>query len=759
MELEILKHYINGTLIEEPIGFDGLKTKIKRGAYHGISAELSVGTLQFYNAAADIISAAYHAGIDTELTYRVVAEGDIEIYSGVIDLSTYSVTENDSRKISVKVGEIGVKTTFNNRSETEVDLNSTKTFSGLELAHKPTWRRLRIPEKSIVYTNQMKARGNVVWQQDTTPSGRFHLGDDYSHFWVNITTTGVNQLEEFGECTIMPDIADSIGGDYIGGKTIGDYYQPFFAKNASWNEKYGVGSKYSCHIKGTFKFEFLSSLFTNSPVSGIQEMTCCLALIKGDTTFGYVYADFHPIMQTSAVTLTNSNRSCSFTIDWELQNCEYQKLYLGLFMRNRNFYDVAGVYRVYNNQPECRATIYDGSFIEMRLTSQNKAKTIDADMLPVHEAANTIVEIISDNQLQVKSDWLGRPDSVVYPTQPPVGGGVAPCGGGAAKAITNGYKIRGLYSDADNQRNMPMSFKDYIEAMDALDCIGWGFVDEDGKTLLRIERWDWFYRPNVILRIDGVNETTRAIDPERVPTQLQIGYKKYTSNEDINAIDSIHSERTFTSGIKAVSKQISKLCKWIADNYSIEETRRKAIDTSTEEFKYDENIFVFELKCGYNGGYVSYSVATDSIEQASGFAYNAEIYNARISPRRMAERWRSFLASMCSSSAFNLTSGKVNYTASYKTKPSQFFSYGWQRYLDAPESGVLAENASIPNDTPKMHAETLKFKYPLTFAQYAAIKSDPYGIVVVDGVEGWIKEMTFDFSNGETEFTIIPKFE
>ena len=75
MDLTKLKHYliINGVRnqIDEPIGFDGLKTTIKRNEYHGISAEVSVGTLSFYNTpsfkAADIIHAAYNNDIDTEI--------------------------------------------------------------------------------------------------------------------------------------------------------------------------------------------------------------------------------------------------------------------------------------------------------------------------------------------------------------------------------------------------------------------------------------------------------------------------------------------------------------------------------------------------------------------------------------------------------------------------------------------------------------------------------------------------------------------
>ena len=116
--------------------------------------------------------------------------------------------------------------------------------------------------------------------------------------------------------------------------------------------------------------------------------------------------------------------------------------------------------------------------------------------------------------------------------------------------------------------------------------------------VVRVERWHWFYRSDVVLSINNPNKKTRKIDNDLVITSLNIGYKKYTTSEDINSNDNFHSERTYTSNTTAVSQDKSKLCKFIADNYAIEETRRAkdSID-EYEEFKYDENVFVFAL-CG-----------------------------------------------------------------------------------------------------------------------------------------------------------------
>ena len=79
MELTKLTHTLTiggiSHVIDEPIGFDGLKTKISRGTYHGVSAEVSVSKLEFYNNggrnAATLIRDAYNTDIDTEIAYTV----------------------------------------------------------------------------------------------------------------------------------------------------------------------------------------------------------------------------------------------------------------------------------------------------------------------------------------------------------------------------------------------------------------------------------------------------------------------------------------------------------------------------------------------------------------------------------------------------------------------------------------------------------------------------------------------------------------
>lgn len=767
MDLTKLQHYlvIDGVrnAIDEPIGFDGLKTTIKRGDYHGISAEVSVGTLEFYNTAlqkgADIISAAYNSNIDTEIGYLVTDKDGVEVYSGVVDLATYSEKTGDCKKISCKVGEVGIKTTFNNRTETEVDLNRTTTIDGVAIKSGIKQLRLKIPARSVVYTNLMQSRGAVVWDKDNAAQGAdFHLADDVSHQWINIPITASPVLHEFGEQMLQPYVvygsSDAKPSDpRVGDKVICDFGNLLFEKGSGFDEKYGSSSSYDIEMDITVTVELGSPLFINSPAGGIKEFVADLVLVDGATTMKAPIESSTYVAHSGQQTYTNDARSKTFSIKTTLTNVKKQKLALGLSMRNRNFYDDnVGVHNYYNAASSVKVTIKEGSYIRMSLLSKSTTKDVYADMIMVHNAFNRIVECISENQLQCKSDYYKTPNS--YDASG------ASCGSGGLKVITNGYKIRGLYSDGETERNMPLSFKDMVEAMDTQDCIGWGFVEENGKLVVRVEQWHWFYKNDVILTINNPKEKTRAIDPDWLITSLKIGYKKYTTNEDINAVDSIHSERTFTSQIKSVSNAKEKLCKFIADNFAIEEMRRKAMDANTEEYKYDENIFIFEVQCGNGGGSrFSYVIVTGRAKNVKNITNANEMYNMALSPRRMAQNWAWRMATFNSSSPMEMTKGTVNYKAEFGSKYSTTVSPPYYTYYLNTPSQVIAEDEAISNSNPLFRAETLKIEYPITISQYQAIKRNPYGIIVVDGEKYWLKEMRFSFKNGKAEFTLIPKNE
>ena len=756
-----LKHTINGIEILEPIGFDGLKTTIKRHDYHGMSAEVSVGTLEFSGEAASIIHDAYNTDIDTELNYVVTDEYGTVIYTGMIDLSTYDEHSGDYFTVSCKVGEVGVKTIFNNRTSTEVDLNATKTIDGDSFAHIPLWRNNTIPFKTIRYINEHKQLTSTTYTQEPATGNELILPDDFSYAWLNLAldTAGRN---EFGSMQPLFHMAKT--QEYA--NVIG-YADPFYSGG---NTAADGESLITIEVLFNMSIVFTSPPFTNQ--NGTKRLDI------------YPIVNFNgnnrqlpgPIKGTQ---ITNDNYSTPQNIyharSYTVKMSELNSLYVGLEFDNQN----GGL----NNPAGFKLTINEGSYIRMRLDSQAK-DMVKAETILVHEALNKITESISNNQLTVKSDLYSRCDSVVNarPYQSPF------FGDGALKAITNGYKIRGLYSDATNERNMPLSFKNMIEALDAIDCIGWGFSQEGEQLYIRVENWEWFYQNKPLLTINDAKEKQRKVNNDLVITELNIGYKKYTTAEDVSSIDNIHSERTFTTTTKAITKSQSKLCNFIADNYAIEETRRAALfKDAGEEFKYDENIFIFALagRPAGAGKFANYFIPADIVANSSSLLNTpSEVYNAKISPMRNAFRWINRLFCLSGLKPFKLTKGTVNYLAAFKTLSNGEWVYLPDHMNDIPvleestSGGVKydpqnAENTPLcetyheasPHCTHQgdyniprvIKAEELIIKYPITFSQYKAIMANPYGIITVDGEECWLKEMTYSFFKDEAELKLIPK--
>lgn len=689
------------TTIEEPIGFDDLKMTIKRHDYHGMGAEVSLGNLEFYGNAIGIIESAYSSGIDSEVIYEVFAGSDV-IYRGQLDLSTYSTKLGDYKSISVKVGEIGAKTTFNNRTDKEVDVDDPKTIDGNAVT-APDWLTLEVPSKHLLYTN-------YATQSSNTSTGTFEVTKRLKrNVFIPI---GNNWITEFGSVTNPNAYAI---------ENVSEASPQYIAGNDHVS-RYGQNTQMLLQIR-------LLATMTFDPVP-----------YGGMVSYQIIARDSGGTVITSQVYNSNYPLEIDAWLSGYLSASGTVKYYIRL-----TFNDPSAVEVSYN----ANVTVKKGSYVKMKMLDNLTNNKSETKMILVKDALNVVSHAISENALDVKSDWYE------YASTP---------GGGALKALTNGYKIRDLYTDGINKRNMPISFKDLIQSLDALDCVGWGFSRESNVDYVRVERWDWFYKSDVVLTLKNVAEIQVDVDPDRIPTELQIGYKKYATQDQYNSIDSPHGVRDFINSIKAVSKKITQECDFIADNYAIEETRRARKDMSeTEESTYDENIFVFELvKVGdyYDIGHTALN--------AENVGNTDEFINAKLTPRHMAARWADYIFATNNTTPFRFTTGEINYQATFAVIPEYWTDgmldvYSLRPFVADP-SVAQAENADIAYTHAKFQAEKITFSYPLSIAEYKSVLANPYGLIRLtdndDNVikEGWILDFKYKLEDGMADFTLIAKY-
>lgn len=694
-----LKHYINNREIDEPVGFDSLKMVMKRGEYHGMSAEVSEQTLEFYGRAADMIHDAYNTDIDTELRYIVMSDGT-EVYNGVIDLSTYEEQRSQYYSVSCKVGEVGVKTTFNNRADTEVSINGEDGIDGNTIV-APTEIDTVIQPIPILYTNK--------WVCDKELS-KTHKEHEFTI--IPILKTSAN---EFGEHKLgsSSEINIQTGSNPI----------PIFDTDED-HPTYDV----EIRLKGIITIKYAN------PPSLVNEH---VTLYAGNKVV-QLYSGEHDIDYTFKITNYSGELYIYIDADGGRGGAEDHE--------------------VADMSVSVTLSLTTDSYYKTTYLDDNYGDNTISPTTLIGNAIDCISQKIAG--IHTYSDWY-KADfaSNSY-------------GGGGLRAITSGYKLRNA-KDNFTKRDVFVSFKDIIQALSALDCIGWCFSEKNNESCIRVERWDWFYKTgNPILRITSPNEIKTTVDMSYIVSELQIGYKKYTSNEDIASIDSVHTERTYMSNLKAVQSVKQALCGFIADPYAIELTRRKANEYDVSDWKYDENIFLLEIwhyREREQWGNGVFAAGDNASNLLTGFTLNASL-----SPRRNAERWKDFVFFANKKSDLVFSSGTGNYEGAYSndTKPSSvaaslneiyrpadtvgdvIHEYPTYDYVELP---LIRENQPIAYKDRIFKAETLSFKYPLTISQYKAIKANPYGLIEVDGIQGWIKEFTYTFNTGEAEFKLIPK--
>lgn len=697
------------TTIQEPIGFDSLKVQISRHDYHGMGAESSMDALEFYGNAINIIRNAYATDIDSSIVYDVF-DGSTVIYTGKLDLSTYKELRGDYHSISCQVGEIGAKTTFNNRTDTAIDLDDPKTVDGEEVI-APEWLELHIPKKSLLYTNFLKQTSD----QRQPESGTIGIDSRVNrHVYLPIGETLNN---EFGQIQQPYPFA-----------TDDPYNQdPQYTTDSDFEKKYGSNTIMHIDIK-------LSAIMYIDPAPSEQSVSVGFMLHAKDEDGNTLSGPYF---------FGGGMGEIEFEVELhgDLAASGGVKFFIELLFSQVGSYALP--YDIY-------FMVQKGTYVKMTMYDTLEDDNIRTKMLLPFQALQTVTRAISENDLDIVSDWYVSMLS-------------ANPGGGALKAITNGYKIRGLFSDEENKRNMPLSFKDLIQSLDAQDCIGWGFAKESDMDVVRIERWDWFYQDTLLMELSNVAEINIEVDTNRIPTELQIGYKKYATQDQYNSIESPHGKRTFVSGIKAISKALMKESEFIADNYAIEETRRARTQVSeTEETSYDESIFVFELIriSAQETYYAIGHTATD----ATNVGRASEFINAKLTPRHMASRWRDFLFSTNNNTPFRFTSGEINYRASFGVYPETQTDQGRTIKSLRPFSltDPQVESDDITHTPAKFKAEKISFSYPLTIGQYNIIKNTPYGIIRVNDAsgnsyDGWILDFKYTFQDGMADFTLIAK--
>ena len=302
------------------------------------------------------------------------------------------------------------------------------------------------------------------------------------------------------------------------------------------------------------------------------------------------------------------------------------------------------------NQEYKLTTLKDSSYITIDGVSVFEETQTDGVM--VYEAFDQIINHITGLTGRFKSDYFGRTDL-----------GYAADGAGALRLLAKGKNIRGFpfkdQSEVDfasflqglltvtSIEGSPVfaSFDDLIKGFSDIDTITYGFKEENGVTVVRVEPIEYFYDSDIALTLENVTGLRKKAIADKYITTLNIGYQHWTGQKDIGTLLEINSDRQYYTGLTQIDQEETHLSSLVTGSYAIESTRRLSRTSTTKDGQYDDKTFcisVLRNNDPIGSDYISESnenvISSNNISDING------IYNLRLSPARNMIRWGRVLA-------------------------------------------------------------------------------------------------------------------
>jgi len=739
------------TQIDDPRGWQDVTVNITRDSdWHGIFFGYSFNKLEFYGEGASLIKEEYEArGVDGDMGLRIEfqcnEEGQYDtFYEGQLAFDQFSDTCGTECIVSVGLEDKNDIMKLRNNYEQRVDLNSNIAFDETTVLTDYDYLNfdLEVPSRGI----PQKTSG----ESD---------GTDF-----NIDETPVRLINSLGTFIfIRPSLVVNVKEEIVQSDMAGTslYYvspaQPLQPTNLSplltlktqkscYNELFN----YTIRLKGTVKEQAPASREIDIFAIVNQGQTATSVddpyLNRIQIVFGQFVGGGVQSSNVFDVTITGQVLLEANPTGDSPYYGDKISAFISLYTNLGNPGNPPNWFVDIEWDPETSVDIQTVSQCDPTL----------AKSYLINEAISRTVESITNNRIRFYSTFFGRTTSQPYSILNET------CAG--AFAISNGLNIRRRLLTDGTQPGFFVTLKQLFEELKAIWNIGLTIeldINREGFNRLRFEDWRYFYQADVGIIFNDASNIVRTIDTERLYNRLAVGYNKWTA-EQYSGLDELMTKRTYRVNINAVSKELEVNSDIITAPYTIEITRR--LDTGTDDWKYDNDIFGFCLK--WEGSPITYSLETfaDSAYSVSNVNEADRCYNGRISPERNAMRWFNYimqgLRNIDNDSKLIFTSGEANYIAKFGLNNCNI------------EGQPIAENDSITiasfddqtDAIPITYPEILTFDHPMNYNLFKRIKNDStlkFKSINVkcNGADNfaWIKSISYKPNEGMATITAIPK--
>jgi hypothetical protein len=722
--------YLDGIEIEEPQGWSGIILNLMRDDnWHGIFSEASTSSLSFYGTAAEYLREKKRTlGLKADVTFSAylncggVYDEQEEILTGKVDFTTYKEEQGLLCLVSVAIEQTGCAMTLRNRYDQKVNMDSHIAFDGVTglQPYAGLGHILELPAHNL-----KAAVDGSVGADGHTVTGNYNQGT--GSLLILRPTYAIQRSSN-----IQTSQLDAISEWETNGLTSLDFPitpQLLYEDNITcFNGEFD----YNIRMKGTYEFD----------ISG-DVVWIKVKLISWDGT-GTIF--------------DNGIQIASFTIAQDLSGLPESGAFDGTISGSVPLTEGLGLYGLaeFGTLSTIGAPLeFTVTFDEDTYFTLNALKSCpatEAEVFFINEALSRATEAITNNCLQVKSDYYGRADSEPYASD------ADGCGG--LRVVTNGLKIRRAEQD-----DYFISLKELFDGLKPIDNIGMGLEDNPNTPntqWLRVEDVGYFYRDEEVLSLRAIPKVEFDLIENKYYSVIRSGYEKWQV-EDINGLEEFNSTREYRTGLTAVNNPADLLSKFIAGSIPIEITRQQSFaDTGAADSKYDNDTFIIVL----DRTLYSFQVEQGNIDNPENIFSPDTAYNWRIRPYYNLMRWFKSIAN--------------SYPNIDDTDNKLFFSSGTGNYIaagellqgmyDPPcklENGVKAENrnlskldfADVTEATPLWKPETASFTYDLSVKDYKLLKANPYGYISFqpgkgDFLKGYIQSVKYKITEGTADFVL-----
>jgi hypothetical protein len=728
--------FLNGTEVEEPIGWDAIEFTAIRMESHGIDQPFST-EMRFYERGATLIKALYdqyfiNAEITIQITSDVGYAGEPYEFNGMLNLAIYqehNVCDTDSWEITVGIIDDNFREQFKARQDVEIDLTAIKDLNGDSIAAL-TEKEIRLHRQDLY----LQANGKNLADSSTyTYNGP--LGAIAQRFAVVPTYWS------------QKDFTENYGSAFD--------TNVIFITRATWETTPIL--KNNASTNRTFNYDVsIEFTLTNNDTFGNVQISLAFVELNGNTPAGTT--NLYTIDLTPSQTITVVQ---NFTGSFSLPTGNT----ISLFFIQDTFSTVTAAVTV---------DIEKGYTINLsEINSGEYAST--ANCLTIEQWLKRAIYMMTGSNNKLLSDVFNEDEGGCYWNN----------------ALTNGLRIR----QADNQDDLgalKTTWKKTFEALDRIFCLGWAFEWTGTEWKIRVEPREYFYQNSISQTFTNVGEVTTMAKVDMLANAIQLGYDEKWKNIQLSGTFAIHTDRNYFVNNRAMAENSSgKLdirTPIIAEGYAIEFSRRLSdisFGGATSDRPNDYETFIIWLNrqtieleavedTAFNlfqeTGAVTFLPGTVSLPSNlitfSSSPLN-NLYNIFHTPARIACRWWKVLGMH----TYGLTNPRLQFqVGEYQTAYESAISDSSEPCIQIPSEVTLAENSDIYADIIVPEAAEYLFKpigvefsYPQSLCDFLTLSQDEQyrKVRLTSGsldIQGFITEATNqpeDASGGTTKFILL----